>query len=509
MNMPLMADNLAARKGSVLVVDDEPRAVEAMERVLKFQFQVYTATSAREAEEILRYEFIQVVVCDHRMPDELGVDFLKRVRAQWPDVIRILISAYSDFQDTVRGINEAGIYQYVSKPWEPEQLLLTVKNAVDLFNLNRQNRLMAVELKLTPQAVEESVRKKARVLKQKYDFDEIIRTPGGVLDKVLNRVRQIAPFDISVLIHGPSGSGKELVARAIHYASDRADKPFVAQNCAALPDDLLESELFGYKKGAFTGAYQDHEGLFEQADGGTLFLDEVGDLSPAFQVKLLRVLQEGEVRPLGHSRAIPVDVRVIAATHHDLEELVKTDRFREDLYYRLAGFVLQLPPLKARKADIPLLVKHMLNQLCRQYGRENCGITEEAMDALMNYHWPGNIRELQNEIGRLFVMTPEGEPLRAEYLSPRVLRGLPEENEAELNWIDGLGGSLKERVEAYEKRVIKEALIRHHWNKTRVAEELGLSRVGLHKKIQRYGLESKPGEAASVTEASKAGTASQ
>ncbi|HIQ41020.1 MAG TPA: sigma-54-dependent Fis family transcriptional regulator, partial [Sulfurivirga caldicuralii] len=251
--------------------------------------------------------------------------------------------------------------------------------------------------------------------------------------------------------------------------------------------------LFGYKKGAFTGAYQDHEGLFEQADGGTLFLDEVGDLSPAFQVKLLRVLQEGEVRPLGHSRPRSVDVRIIAATHHDLDELVKTGRFREDLYYRLAGFVLQLPPLKARKDDIPLLVEHMLAVLSEQYGRENCGIEDEAMEALMHYHWPGNIRELQNEIGRMFVMTPEGQPLQAEHLSPRVLRGLPEENETELSWIDSLGGSLKERVEAYEKRVIKEALIRHHWNKTRVAEELGLSRVGLHKKIQRYGLEKKEG----------------
>jgi two-component system response regulator HupR/HoxA len=389
----------------------------------------------------------------------------------------------------VRGINEAGIYQYISKPWEPEQLLLTLKNAVELFNLNRQNRLMAVELKLTSSAVRETVKTTAVKLRQHYRFDEIIRTPGGPLDKVLNRVRQIAPFDISVLIHGPSGSGKELVARAIHYASNRADKPFVAQNCAALPDDLLESELFGYKKGAFTGAYQDHEGLFEQANGGTLFLDEVGDLSPAFQVKLLRVLQEGEIRPLGHVRPRPVDVRIIAATHHNLDELVAAGKFREDLYYRLAGFVLQLPALKERKEDIPLLVEHMLQQLCQQYERENCGVSEEAMEALINYHWPGNIRELQNEVGRMFVMTPEGEPLQAEFLSPRVLQGLPEDQERDLAWIDGLTGTLKERVEAYEKRVIKEALIRHHWNKTRVAAELGLSRVGLHKKIQRYGLE--------------------
>lgn len=495
MHNPLMADNLAAQKGAVLVVGDEPRAVEAMERVLKFQFQVFTATSAAEAEEILRYEFIQVIVCDHRMPDETGVDFLGRIREQWPDVIRILISAYSDMEDTIRSINKAGIYQYISKPWEPDQLILTVRNAVELFNLNRQNRLMAVELKLTPDTARKTVHKKAQQLKQQYRFDEIIRTPGGELDKVLNRVRQIAPFDISVLIHGPSGSGKELVARAIHYASNRADKPFVAQNCAALPDDLLESELFGYKKGAFTGAYQDHEGLFEQANGGTLFLDEVGDLSPAFQVKLLRVLQEGEIRPLGHARARPVDVRIIAATHHNLDELVASGRFREDLYYRLAGFILQLPPLKARREDIPLLVEHMLTQLCQQYDRKNCGISEEAMEALVNYYWPGNIRELQNEVGRMFVMTPEGQPLQAEFLSPRVLKGLPEDTEKGLAWIDGLTGSLKERVEAYEKRVIKEALLRHHWNKTRVAEELGLSRVGLHKKIERYGLE-KPAQKA-------------
>ncbi len=481
---------LPVEKPAVLVVDDDPKATATLKRTLRKHFKVHMAHSAQEAEEVLRFEYIQAIVCDHRMPNETGVAFLKRVRAQWPSVIRILISGYSSLEDTIEGVNEAGIYQYIEKPWQPEKLIHILNNAVELFELQRENHLLSVELKVAPQALKKEVAQKKAQLKAAYRCDDIIRTPGGVLDQVIQKVCQISAFDFPILITGDSGTGKELFARAIHYNSARADGPFLAENCGALPDQLLESELFGYKKGAFTGAYMDHVGLIEQANGGTLFLDEIGEISPAFQVKLLRVLQEGEIRPIGQTQPRKVDVRIVAATNRNLEEEVKAGRFREDLYYRLVGYTVHLPALNERKEDIPLLANAFLQQLCEQYDRPNAGFTEEAMQCLMQYRWPGNIRELQNEIGRSFMMTPEGEPLRAEFFSPRVLRAAPEEMEMEVAWVAGVGGSLKEKVAKIEAQIIREALIRHRWNKTKVAEELGLSRVGLRQKMERFGIAS-------------------
>ncbi|BBN59210.1 sigma-54-dependent transcriptional regulator [Hydrogenovibrio marinus] len=475
-------------KPSVLVVDDDEKSVATLKRTLRKDFKVYTALSAEEAEEILRFEYIQVLVCDHRMPKETGVSFLIRVKEQWPDVIRVLLSGYSSLEDTIRGVNEAGIYQYIEKPWQPEQLIHTLMNAVELFELQRENRLLSVELKVAPSALEKEVKQKKEQLKKTYDCDEIVRTPDGLLDKVIQRVCQISSFDFPVLIAGESGTGKELFARAIHYNSARSDGPFLAENCGALPDQLLESELFGYKKGAFTGAYMDHVGLLEQVSGGTLFLDEIGEISQSFQVKLLRVLQEGEIRPLGHSKPRKVDVRIVAATNRNLEEEVKAGRFREDLFYRLVGYVVQLPSLHERTEDIPLLANAFLKHLCEQYARPFSGFTDEMMQCLMDYRWPGNIRELQNEIGRSFMMTPQGEPLRAEFCSSRVLRAAPEDMEMELEWVSGVNGSLKEKVAQIEEQIIREALIRLRWNKTKVAEELGLSRVGLRQKMERFSI---------------------
>ncbi|GAB6069187.1 sigma-54 dependent transcriptional regulator [Thiomicrorhabdus hydrogeniphila] len=476
-------------KPSVLVVDDDMKSVETIKRTLKRHYQVFTATSAEDAEEILRAEYIQVVISDHRMPGETGVELLVRVKEKWPEVIRMLISGYSSLEDTISGINDAGIYQYIEKPWQPEQLLMVVQNAIELYELQRENRLLSVELKVAPTLLEKENESKREELTQVYSCDDIIRSTGGVLDKAIDKLCQVTNYDMPILITGKSGTGKELFARALHYNSHRANKPFLAENCGALPDQLLESELFGYKKGAFTGAYMDHVGLIEQANGGTLFLDEIGEVSPAFQVKLLRVLQEGEIRPVGQSKPRKVNIRIVAATNRNLEEEVKAGRFREDLYYRLVGYVIYLPSLNERKEDIPLLAKSYLEQLCQQYGRDNHGFTEETMKCLMDYRWPGNIRELQNEIGRTFMLTPANEPLRAEFLTPRVLQAVPEEMEMEMNWISGVNGSLKDKVAQLEEKIIRESLIRLRWNKTKVAEELGLSRVGLRQKMERFGIE--------------------
>ena len=304
---------------------------------------------------------------------------------------------------------------------------------------------------------------------------------------MLDQVARVAPYDISVLVTGPSGTGKELFARALHYNSLRADKPFVVENCGAMPDELLASELFGHRKGAFTGAISDHMGLFEQADGGTIFLDEIGEITPAFQVKLLRVLQEREVRRIGDNQRRPVDVRVIASTNRSLEEEVKAGRFREDLYYRLAEVTIELPALAQRRVDVPVLAQFFLQRAIKSFDKPVTGFNAEALACMQAYHWPGNVRELQNEVRRMLVLAEEDE-LGADLLSPRVLRAAPQEQNASFDQIASLSGSLKERIDQLELLVLRETLIRNRWNKSRAARELGLSRVGLRAKIERFGL---------------------
>jgi two-component system response regulator HupR/HoxA len=292
----------------------------------------------------------------------------------------------------------------------------------------------------------------------------------------------VAAHDLSVLITGESGTGKELLARGIHYASARAQSPFIVENCGALPDTLLESELFGHKRGAFTGATESHTGLFQQAHGGTLFLDEIGETSPAFQVKLLRALQEGEVRPVGSTRAVPVDVRVIAATNRDLESEVACGRFREDLYYRIAGITLHMPPLRERVQDIEPIVAQML----RSTGARGCSLSPEALQVLRQHGWPGNVRELQNEMNRALALR-EGPVLGLELFSQRLRAGGT--HSAAPTDADEEPSSLREQLDRFEAQILQTAMQRHKGNKTHVAQELGLTRLGLRMKLQRLGLD--------------------
>ncbi len=474
---------------TILVIDDEVRSLETLERILNDDFDVKTASNIEVGRSILENEWVQVVLCDQRMPDMSGVDFLKEVRQQWPDVIRMIISGYTDAEDIIDSINGAGIYQYITKPWQPENLILTLQNAVRLFQLQRENELLAIELKASPQQVEIDLNKKRALLREQHQYsDGIVRSPDSIMNEVCDKLLQVAPFDVSVLITGESGTGKELAARALHYNSLRWDKPIVVENCGALPDELLESELFGYKRGAFTGAVEDRIGLFERADCGTVFLDEIGEVSPAFQVKLLRVLQEGEVRPLGSGRTRKVNVRIIAATNKNLEAEVRAGRFREDLYYRLATVTISMPPLRNRRNDIPVLANAILEGAIKHLGKQVEGFSDEAIACMQHYHWPGNVRELQNEIQHMLVIGKE-KRLGADLLSARVLHAAPAEQQADTLMVAELDGTLKDRIEILEARVIREVLIRHRWNKSRAAKELGLSRVGLRNKLERYGLE--------------------
>ena len=474
---------------TVLIVDDEVRSLETLERILEDDFEIKTAIDTDAARAILETDWVQIILCDQRMPDMTGVEFLKQVREQWPEVIRMIISGYTDSEDIISAVNEAGIYQFVTKPWHPDNLILLLKNAANHFQLQRQNEILSIELKMSPRQLENQVEKKQRTLRENYDCSEqIVRTAESCMNRVCEKIRRVSPYDISVLIEGESGTGKELAARALHYNSLRWDKPFVVENCGALPDELLESELFGFKRGAFTGAVEDRAGLFERANGGTVFLDEIGEVSPAFQVKLLRVLQEGEIRPLGSSKTRKVDVRVIAATNRDLELEVREGRFREDLFYRLATVKVQLPSLRERSEDIPLIANNILDKAMTSLGKQVTGFTTEAISCMKGYHWPGNVRELQNEIQYMLVMADTDE-LGAELLSPRVLQATPYSEEEDMPLTGLLEGTLKERVESLEVRILKETLIRNRWNKSQAAKELGLSRVGLRSKLERYGLE--------------------
>ncbi len=470
-----------ATQVSVLVVDDEPRSLEALRRTLEESFTVFTAQSAEEGEAIMAREFVHIVLSDQRMPGMHGVEFLRRVRSHWPDTVRIILSGYTDAEDIIAGINEAGIWQYLLKPWHPDHLVLTLKNAAELWRLQQENQRLSLELRDSPEQLARRVAGRRGKVRARSGFERLLRRDGSPLDAICDLALRIAGHELSVLVTGESGTGKELLARAIHYSSPRAERPFVVENCGALPDTLLEAELFGHKKGAFTGAHEDRVGLFQQADGGTLFLDEIGDTSPAFQVKLLRALQEGEVRPVGSPRAIPVDVRIIAATNRNLEADVASGRFRQDLYYRIAGIGLRMPALRERPQDIPLIVDALLRDSAPP-GRR---FTPVAMQRLAAYRWPGNVRELQNEILRAIALG-DGDALGPELFSARLGRASPAGDSVAPAVEEG--GSLKERVDRLEADAIRAALRRHAGNKTRVADDLGLTRVGLRMKMTRLGL---------------------
>ena len=401
---------------SILIVDDEEAILESLELTLGDEDRVFTASTGQAGLEILERERVALVIADQVLPGMTGVEFLEKVIERNPTAIRMMLTGYADVASLVRAVNEGRIYRYIPKPWDPEELRLNVRRALESYGLASENVQLASALAEANERLRQENLYLRREVERRYAFDQIIGTTTA-MERVFEVMEKVAQTDATVLLTGETGTGKDLVAHAIHYAGARKQARFVAQNCGALPDTLLESELFGHKRGSFTGAHEDKKGLFEIAHGGTIFLDEIGETNPGMQVRLLRVLQDGEIRPLGASDARKVDVRVIAATNRDLRKMVQEGSFREDLYYRLRVVEIPLPPLRERPEDIPHLAHHFLEKATEKMGRAIRGFTNAAMDRLMAYEWSGNVRELENELERAVALAGDADMLGVDLLS--------------------------------------------------------------------------------------------
>lgn len=479
----------SAARPTILLVDDEPHSLASMTMALEDEFDLLTAADADEAMSLMQEHWVQAIFCDQRMPGRSGVEFLTDVRERWPECVRIIITGYTDTADMIGAINDAGIYQFLTKPWHPDQLLFAARNATSLFQLMREHERLSLEMRVLGSTAESKVEKRRARLRAAMGFEEIVRAPNSALNAVIETARHYATFDVPVLLQGEPGTGKGGFARAMHYVSLRSDKPFFEVNCSGLTDDLIEQELFGTRRGVVPGITRTKIGLAQRADRGTLFVNGINSLSPRMQLSLLRLLQEKTCQPVGSTEPVSCNVRLIAGAHHDLQALVAEGRFRGDLYYALSLGQVDIPPLRARPGDVALLAQSCLDEAMRVHGKQVLGIDDAALEFLENYDWPGNLRELENEVTRMLIFA-QGSIIGAEVISRHILQAPVGESGADRAAGNALmaAGSLKERVELVEMRILRETLTRLRWNKSHAAAELGLSRVGLRAKLDRYGI---------------------
>ena len=453
------------KKPSILIVDDEKNAREGLARALQRQYDVKLADNGQTALEHLRTAPVDVVLSDVRMPGMDGLTLLQRAMALSPQPVCIMLTAYGTIEVAVEAMRR-GAYDFMTKPINLDRLEILLKRALHTRNIETENQALRAQVE------------------HKFGLTSIIGE-SPAMQEVFDTVRQVAPARSTVLITGESGTGKELVARALHQLSPRAQGPYVAVHCAALSEHLLESELFGHEKGAFTGATERRRGRFEMADGGSLFLDEIGEIDAAIQVKILRVLEERTFERVGGSEPVETDVRLVAATNRDLEKMVGEGKFREDLFYRLYVVVIHLPPLRERAGDLPLLVNHYLQHFAKENGRTIEGLTPDVLDVLSAYAWPGNVRELRNVMERMVVLS-RGPKLTVRELPPAL------REQARPAGIS-LAGAGALNLESAEKQFIVQALRRRDGNRAAAAKELGISRRTLHRKLNEYNLRDLPG----------------
>jgi DNA-binding NtrC family response regulator len=448
----------------ILLIDDEPAQITSIKSFLKRRnYTVLSANSGAEGLSIIHGGNIDLVLTDYRMSEMNGLEVVQQIKRFNPEIPVVVITAFSDTGDAVQVMKE-GAFDYLSKPVDLDELEILVRKAKDHRYLVSENKLLKEQLK------------------EKYKFDAII-SQSGEMEEVLNTAGRVAKSKATALICGESGTGKELIAKAIHYGSDRKDQPLITVNCAALSENLLESELFGHEKGSFTGAISQRIGRFEQADGGTLFIDEIGEIPLQTQVKLLRALQFGEFERVGGAKTLKVDVRVITATNRNLIQMIKEGRFREDLFYRINVVTINLPPLRERKSDIPILIRFFLDKYSKENGKNISSISKEGQDYLMRYHFPGNIRELENIIERAIVMSRE-----AIITTNDLPAGLSISTErAILDPLD-FTDSYIEKVAAFENTMIDEALELKKGNQSQAAKLLGISERHLRSRMQKMNI---------------------
>jgi two-component system response regulator PilR (NtrC family) len=458
-----------ATRHRILIVDDEQSIRELLAIVLRRDgYDVILAENGRTALNVLEQEPVDLLISDIKMPDMSGVEVLRAAKQIDHDILGIMITAFASTESAVEALR-MGAYDYVSKPFDVDELKIIVRNALERRQLRQENLLLK------------------RALQTSHQFSSIVGRSEAML-AVFKLIETIAPTNSTILVTGESGTGKELVARAIHFNSLRRDRPFVAVNCGALPEQLLESELFGHMRGSFTGASANKKGLVEVADRGTIFLDEIGEMSPMMQVKLLRVLQERRFRRVGGTDELEANIRVIAATNQDLAKMVTDGRFREDLYYRINVIQVQLPPLRDRRDDIPLLAGHFLEKFREQMGKDIASISQESMTYLERYDWPGNIRELENVIERAVALESSAAILPDSLPPP--LRGLPSKNgqgQAAPHLPDA-GFDLEAHVENVERDFIAQALKRAGGKQSKAAELLGMSFRSFRYYVKKYNL---------------------
>jgi two-component system response regulator HupR/HoxA len=465
---------------AIIVVDDEPASVKLLKITLGRERPVYTATDGPSALALLaEHPEIAVAIIDQRMPGMSGTEFIQQTIDPYPNLVRIILTGYTDIQSLIDAINAGRVYRYLTKPWNKEDLLVAVRQGLEVHRLAMENVRLTEELRQANARLQAENLHLRREVKGRYRFAEIVGR-SNALEQALRLVERVAASDSNVLITGETGTGKELVARAIHYNSARAEKPFLALNCADFTPEVLSSELFGHKKGAFTGAIEDRQGLFKAADGGTIFLDEIGDAPANVQARLLRVLDQGEIRRLGDDAPLHVNVRVIAATNRNLEEEVQEGRFRKDLFFRLNVITVTLPPLRDRRDDIPLLLDHFLERLNASKGKRVRGFTPDALAILGAHRFEGNVRELENIVERAHALTDADDYVTPDLL-PDSVAGGGEERVAS-------NGTLRGAVERFEEQIIRDALSKNGNNQTKTAVDLGISRRALIDKLQKYSI---------------------
>ncbi len=469
-----MEGRFGLRNQRVLILDDESSLRTALFRVLDRKgLNVITANKIEEAKLLCQGDTpVDLAIVDLNLPDGDGIEFMSYLKALNPATEVIILTGHATIESAIRA-TQKGAFHFVTKPFNLEELMSLIEKALTHKKLTQENIQLRSELN------------------KKYKFDQIVGASDQI-QSVLRMIERVADSDSTVLVTGESGTGKELIARAIHYNSSRAQGPFVPINCGAIPSELLESELFGHMKGAFTGAIANRLGRFEMADGGTIFLDEIGDLEPSLQVKILRALQERSFEPVGSTKTVNVDVRVIAATNINLEDAVEQGKFREDLYYRLNVIPINVPALRERRSDIPLLLDHFIGIFNKTKSRGLTGLSSEALDCLTNYAWPGNIRELENLVERMSILKGQGQ-IETNDLPVKYKNGRSASTDLSNLDIPDHGMDFNSAVDAYENALILRALEKTGWNRNQAASLLRLNRTTLVEKIKKKGL-TPPGE---------------